>query len=114
MRLRISSLYAYNKPDLLIIFLFREELAKKAEAERAALTAGAPTSSGEPDPKKPKTESSEGSSESAAAATAESSSSAADGDNKESSEGNSAAAEKTAEGPPAAPVKVFMQKHPIN
>ena len=96
-------------------FLFREELAKKAEAERAALTAGAPTSSGEPDPKKPKTESSEGSSESAAAAAAEgSSSSAADGDNKESSEGNSAAAEKTAEGPPAAPVKVFMQKHPIN
>ena len=39
----------------------REELVKKAEAEKAALVAGGPSaSSGEPDVKKPKTESSAG------------------------------------------------------
>ena len=81
---------------------YREELAKKADAERAALTA----SSGEPDPKKPRTEPPGENAESAAAAEAGTSSSAADGASKASSEGGAAAGEKTAEGAPAAPVKV--------
>ena len=79
---------------------YREELAKKADAERAALTASA----GEPDPKKPRTEPPGENAESAAAAGT--SSSAADGASKASSEGGAAAGEKTAEGAPAAPVKV--------
>ena len=92
---------------MILSFFHREELAKKAEAERAALAAGPSTSSGEPDPKKAKTESAGEGSESAAAG----SSSAADGaNNKAPSEGSSGAGEKAAEGPPAVPVKVLVQR----
>ena len=98
--------------QILDLFSFREELAKKAEAERAALAAGPSTSSGEPDPKKAKTDSAAGEgSESAAAAGPPS---AGDGANKAPSDGSSGAAgEKAAEGPPAVPVKVLVQRQII-
>ena len=90
-------------------FFHREELAKKAEAERAALAAGPSTSSGEPDPKKAKTDSAGEGSESAAAAAGPPPS-AGDGANKAPSDGSSGAGEKAAEGPPAVPVKVLVQR----
>ena len=86
-------------------------MAKKAEAERAALAAGPSTSSGEPDPKKAKTDSAGEGSESAAAAGPPHS--AGDGANKAPSDGSSGAGEKAAEGPPAVPVKVLVQRQII-
>ena len=89
-------------------------MAKKAEAERAALAAGPSTSSGEPDPKKAKTDSAAGEGSESAAAAAGPPPSAGDGANKAPSDGSSGAeGEKAAEGPPAVPVKVLVQRQII-